>query len=79
MRCYSDLELVQAELGKLSTNQVKKLDDHSAVCSRCVQARQAIRQLTEDLAPRPDQEDDFVERVVAARKVATPVAPARRR
>jgi bacterioferritin-associated ferredoxin len=78
MRCYSDQELVQAELGELTINQVKDLDDHAAVCSCCAQARQAIRQLTEDLAPRPSQEDDFVERVMSARKTVTPIAPARR-
>ena len=78
MRCYSDQELVQAELGELTINQVRDLDDHAAVCSRCAQARHAIRQLTEDLASRPTQEDDFVERVMSANKTATPVAPKRR-
>jgi hypothetical protein len=79
MRCYSEQELVQAELGELTINQVRDLDGHAAGCSRCAQARQEIRQLTEDLAPQPSPEDGFVQRVMASRKMAPAVAPRRRR
>jgi hypothetical protein len=69
MRCYSNQELVKAELGELTINQVSSMDEHAAACSRCALARNAIRQLTADLAhsPEPTQGDRFVERVMAAR------------
>ena len=50
MRCYDNEELVKAELGELTVNQVSSMDEHAAACSRCAQARTALRQLTADLA-----------------------------
>jgi hypothetical protein len=81
MRCFSNQELVKAELGELTLNQVSSLNGHAAVCYRCAQARQAIRQLTEDLAPsrQPAEDDGFVERVMLAREIAPRVEAARRR
>ena len=80
MRCYSNEELVKAELGELTINQVSSMDEHAAACSRCAQARTAIRQLTADLArsPEPTQDDGFVARVMAARETATLTPSARR-
>jgi hypothetical protein len=78
MRCYSNQQLVKAELGELTLNQVSSLNEHAAACCRCAQARQTIRQLTEDLAhsPQPAQDDAFVERVMSARAETAPLADA---
>ena len=81
MMCYSDRELVKAELGELTLNQLSSLNAHAAACCRCAEARQSIRQLTEDLghSPLPTEDADFVVRVMSARSNAAPLIAAPRR
>jgi hypothetical protein len=69
MRCISDEELVKAELGDLTLNEVAHIDEHAAQCSRCVNERNRIRQHLADLASVPElpDADRFVGRVMAAR------------
>lgn len=80
MKCASQQELVRAELGELTVNQLRTLDEHVAVCSGCARARDQIRQLAADLSrvPAPLQGGEFVARVMAAR-AQEPVAQPRRR
>jgi hypothetical protein len=69
MRCVSQQELVKAELGELTLNQVRSMDEHVAVCVFCARDRDQIRRLTADLAraPQPIEGAEFVARVMVAR------------
>jgi anti-sigma factor RsiW len=69
MRCFSEQDLVKAELGELTLNQIASLEAHAASCSQCAGARGQIRQLVDDLAqgPAPSEPERFVDRVMAAR------------
>jgi len=69
MNCFRDQDLLKAELGELTLNQIASLDAHAASCSRCAGARGQVRQLVHDLAqgPTPSEPERFVDRVMAAR------------
>jgi hypothetical protein len=69
MRCVSQQALVKGELGELTVNQVRSIDEHVAVCTGCARAREQLRQLTADLSrvPQPIHGAEFVARVMAAR------------
>jgi hypothetical protein len=69
MRCVSAEELVKAELGELTVNQVRTVDAHLAACETCAHSRAEIRELESALGrvDTPSQGERFVERVMAAR------------
>lgn len=79
MKCIGEDELVRAELGELTLNRLREVEAHVAGCSRCAQARDELRGLVSDLGqlPAPADEQQFTERVMAAR--SSRVTPARPR
>jgi hypothetical protein len=79
MSCVSAAELVKAELGELTLNQVHTVDAHIATCSHCSRVRAELRELVADLGrlPPAPQADLFVAQVMAAR--STPARTPRHR
>jgi hypothetical protein len=79
MRCFGMDELVKAELGDLTVNEVGSLRDHVASCGRCAAAQREVQQLLTDLSCPPElaSADSFVERVMAARPAGQSVSRAK--
>jgi hypothetical protein len=79
MKCIGEDELVRAELGELTLNRLREVEAHVDGCSHCGQVRSEIRGLVTDLGrvPTPADDQQFVDRVMAAR--STRPAPARPR
>jgi hypothetical protein len=80
MKCPEDKLWLSLELGEVTQNEARALEEHEAHCVTCKDVRRAQRTLLDDLAAPPElgkSEDAFVAQVMGAcERSATAPAPA---